>query len=76
VEAIGAHDLALAARLREGLGLPPAASAIVALDANPDAARRLAAAGVRCATRAGRVRLSFHLYNTEDDVDRALAALR
>lgn len=76
VAAIGAHDLALAARLREGLGLPPAASAIVALDAGPEGAARLAAAGIRCATRAGRVRLSFHLYNTEDDVDRALAALR
>jgi selenocysteine lyase/cysteine desulfurase len=76
VAAIGAHDLGLAARLREGLGLPPSDSAIVALDAGPDAAARLAAAGVRCATRAGRVRLSFHLYNDAEDVDRALAALR
>jgi selenocysteine lyase/cysteine desulfurase len=31
---------------------------------------------VRSATRAGRVRLSFHLYNDAEDVDRALAALR
>ena len=76
VAAIGAHDLALAARLREGLGLPPSDSAIVALDADAGAAARLAAADVRCATRAGRIRLSFHLYNGEDDVDRALAALR
>jgi selenocysteine lyase/cysteine desulfurase len=74
--AVGAHDLALAARLRDGLDLPPSRSAIVSVDAGPQGAARLAAAGVRCATRAGRVRLSFHLYNTEDDVDRALAALR
>jgi selenocysteine lyase/cysteine desulfurase len=76
VEAICAHDLALADRLREGLGLPPAGSAIVSVGADPGATARLAAAGVRCATRAGRVRLAFHLYNDEDDVDRALAALR
>ncbi len=75
VAAIGAHDVALANRLRDGLDLPPADSAIVSLDTGPDAPPRLAAAGIRCATRAGRVRLSFHLYNDEDDVDRALAAL-
>jgi len=38
-------------------------------------AERLAAAGVRAAVRAGRARLSFHLYTTEGDVDRALEAL-
>ena len=54
----------------------PGPSAIVSVGAAGGTAERLAAAGVRCATRAGRVRLSFHLYNTEDDVDRALAALR
>jgi selenocysteine lyase/cysteine desulfurase len=36
---------------------------------------RLAAAGVRAAVRAERARLSFHLYTTEADVDRALEAL-
>jgi selenocysteine lyase/cysteine desulfurase len=30
---------------------------------------------VRTAVRAGRVRASFHLYNTTDDVDRAVKAL-
>ena len=76
VGAIEAHDVALAARLRDGLDLPPSRSAIVSVDAGPQGAARLADAGVRCATRAGRVRLSFHLYNDDDDVDRALAALR
>ncbi|CCH34225.1 aminotransferase class V-fold PLP-dependent enzyme [Actinosynnema sp. NPDC047251] len=37
---------------------------------------RLAAAGVRSAVRAGRVRLGFHLYNTAEDVDLVLEALR
>jgi selenocysteine lyase/cysteine desulfurase len=31
--------------------------------------------GIRAATRAGAVRASFHLYNTEADVDAALDAL-
>ena len=42
----------------------------------PGAEEKLRAAGVRTAVRAGRVRASFHIYSTEDDVDRALAALR
>src|SRR5690606_23416278 len=50
-------------------------SAIVSVP-RPDAARRLAEAGVVSATRAGAARVSFHLYNTEADVERALAAPR
>ena len=71
------HNVGLATRLRAGLGLgpEPEPSAIVSLDAGPDAAARLAAAGVRASVRAGRVRLSCHLYNSEHDVDRALEAL-
>jgi selenocysteine lyase/cysteine desulfurase len=42
----------------------------------PGAAERLEAAGVKAAARAGAFRLSFHLYNTEADVDLALEALR
>jgi selenocysteine lyase/cysteine desulfurase len=74
VEAIHRHDLALANRFRAGLGLPAGDSAIVTLE-RPDAAERLEAAGVRAATRAGSLRASFHLYNTEADVDAALDAL-
>jgi selenocysteine lyase/cysteine desulfurase len=74
VAAIHAHDVGLADRFRAGLGLEPAGSAIVAID-RPGAADRLEAAGIRASTRAGAARLAFHLYNTEDDVDRALAAL-
>lgn len=95
VEAIQAHNVALANRFRAGLGLPPGDSAIVSSAMNgamngamsggmngamsgagrPDAAERLAAAGVRAAVRHGLLRASFHLYTTEADVDRALAAL-
>ena len=79
VEAIGvpaahAHDVGLANRFRAGLGLPPGNSAIVSVDW-AGAAERLAAAGIRAATRAGSLRASFHLYTTESDVDAAVAAL-
>jgi selenocysteine lyase/cysteine desulfurase len=74
VEAIGAYDLALAARLREGLGMPPSHSAIVIAE-HPDAAGRLERAGIRASVRAGRARLSCHLPATVADVDRALEAL-
>jgi selenocysteine lyase/cysteine desulfurase len=69
------HDVTLAERLRAGLGVEPHPSAIVSLDADAAAAERLAAAGVKASVRAGRVRLSCHLYNCEQDVDRALEAL-
>ena len=39
------------------------------------AARRLASADLRASVRAGCVRLSFHLYNDESDVDHVLDAL-
>jgi selenocysteine lyase/cysteine desulfurase len=74
IEAVRAHNLRLARRFLGGLGLPPRDSAIVSV-AHPGAAERLAAAGVRAAVRAGQARLSFHLYTTEADVDRALDAL-
>jgi selenocysteine lyase/cysteine desulfurase len=70
---VGAHAVGLANRLRERLGLPPAASAIVSVD-TPGAAGRLARAGLRASVRAGAVRVCFHLYNDEEDVDAAAAA--
>ena len=74
VEAIHAHNLALANRFLTGLGVPARDSAIVTVDV-PGAQEKLAAAGVRAAVRAGRVRASFHVYSTERDVDLALDAL-
>jgi selenocysteine lyase/cysteine desulfurase len=75
VEEIRDHDIGLANRFRAGLGLESSESAIVATDV-PGARERLEAAGVRAATRAGSLRASFHVYNTEADVDAALEALR
>jgi selenocysteine lyase/cysteine desulfurase len=72
--AVRAHCTGLADALLDRLGRPPRGSAIVALDL-PDAGPRLAEAGVRVSTRAGRTRLSFHLYNTMADVDLAARAL-
>lgn len=75
---IGAHDRALAARCREGLralGHAPvdADSAIVSVAGLGDLAKQLAADGVMVSARAGGLRLAFHLYNTEADVDRVLS---
>ncbi|MER5264722.1 aminotransferase class V-fold PLP-dependent enzyme [Actinosynnema sp. NPDC002837] len=72
--AVRDHNVGLADALLTGLDLPPRGTAIVSLDL-PDAADRLAAAGVRSSIRAGRVRLAFHLYNTAEDVDQVLTAL-
>lgn len=74
IEAIHEHDLALANRFRTGLGQEPGSSAIVMCDA-PGAAEKLERAGIRAAVRGGRLRTSWHLYNTDADVDRTLEAL-
>lgn len=76
VDAIHAHDLALANRFRAGLGLAASDSAIASVDLAAEAAERLRAAGVVSAGRDGRTRFSFHLYTTEADVDRALDVLQ
>jgi cysteine desulfurase / selenocysteine lyase len=86
IDAIEAHNLALAERFRAGveeLGIATDAfpeaerSPIVALnlDDADAAAARLAEAGVVVARRAGAVRFSFHVFNNRSDVDRALEAL-
>jgi selenocysteine lyase/cysteine desulfurase len=74
IPAIHDHNVALANRFLAGLDRPAGDSAIVTVAA-PDAEPRLAAAGIRAALRAGRLRAAFHVYNTEADVDRALDAL-
>jgi selenocysteine lyase/cysteine desulfurase len=72
--AVEAHTLGLASRLRTELQLPQEASAIVSVPtASTD---KLAEAGIRASIRAGAVRVGFHLYNTEDDLDRLLDVLR
>ena len=74
VPSVYAHDVALANRFRAGLGMEPSNSAIVSV-ARAGAAERLERAGIVAAVRGGRLRVSWHLYNTGDDVDAALGAL-
>ncbi len=77
VERISAHDLGLARRFAGALGVAEPRSPIVRVRVeDADAAvRRLLKAGVSCSARAASVRLGFHFYNSEADVDLALEAL-
>jgi selenocysteine lyase/cysteine desulfurase len=74
VERIHVHDVRLANRFREGLGLEPGDSAIVTAEL-PGVEAAFARAGIQAAMRLGRLRASFHVYNTDADVDAALNAL-
>jgi selenocysteine lyase/cysteine desulfurase len=71
VDQIHEHDVTLANRFRAGLGLEPGNSAIVFCDVE-GAAEKLERAGIRAALRGGRLRTSWHVYNTDDDVQRTL----
>jgi len=74
IENINRHNVGLANRFLEGLGHEAGDSAIVRV-ALEGADERLRRAGIMTSVRAGQVRASFHLYNTESDVDAALEAL-
>ena len=71
---VEAHCVGLANRLRSELELPQSDSAIVSIPI-ADAADRLQGTGIRAAVRAGAVRVGFHLYNTDEDLDRLVDAL-
>ncbi|WP_181387442.1 aminotransferase class V-fold PLP-dependent enzyme [Streptomyces sp. Act143] len=81
VDAVRAHDLALADRFRAGLAalghtpVPSPGSPIVAVPELGHRQAELSRAGIEVSDRAGNLRAAFHLYNTTDDVDRLLAAL-
>jgi selenocysteine lyase/cysteine desulfurase len=72
--AVEAHTLGLANRVRAELQLPQQDSAIVSIPI-ADASENLQRAGIRASVRAGAVRVGFHLYNTENDLDRLVDAL-
>ena len=74
IEHIHAHNTALTDRFRAHLDLPPTGSAITTIDP-PDATPTLRRAGIQTTERQGRTRLSFHLYNTETEVDLAAKTL-
>ncbi|MFC5379808.1 aminotransferase class V-fold PLP-dependent enzyme [Aquipuribacter nitratireducens] len=70
------HGPALADQLRTLLGESPQGRPVVSVDdPNGGLVRRLVAAGCSVASRAGRARLSFHLWNDSADVARAAQAL-
>lgn len=75
IDTIHAHNLGLANSLLEQLGKAPTESAIVSLDLgeafDPGRLRDL-----RVAFRSGRLRVGFHLYNTDNDVARLVEAIR
>ncbi len=81
LDAVRAHDLALADRFRAGLAslghepVPAPGSAIVSVPGLGVRQPRLSEAGIEVSDRAGNLRASFHLYNTPADVDRLLDAL-
>jgi selenocysteine lyase/cysteine desulfurase len=74
VETIHEHDLRLANGFRAGVGLPAGDSAVVSVEF-PDAEQRLHGTRVRAAARAGLLRTSWHVYNTDDDVRELLELL-
>ena len=74
IESIHEHDLRLANAFREGLGLPAGDSAIVSVEL-PEAEERLRGSRVMAAARAGLLRTSWHVYNTDDDVRELLELL-
>lgn len=76
LSAVRQHCVGLANATLAGLGLDPCNSAIISLGIAAEAAHRLVQAGAAISMRAGRVRLSFHLYNTMEDVELVLSALR
>ena len=67
--AVHDHCVGLADATLAALGHPPRGSAIVSVDLTDEQVSMLTKAGVVGALRAGRTRLSFHLYNTMADVD-------
>ena len=73
-----AGPLELARNLAEGLGVPFGGSSLVVMPIDDPAAARaaLAAAGIRASFRGTGIRLSTHVYNDAEDIERAVAALR
>ena len=76
IPSVWAHASGLGDQLCDALGIPQQHQAIVTW-ADPDKTEldRLIAAGIRASGRAGRLRASFHLWNTEADVAAVVAAL-
>ena len=70
------HNVALADELRTRTGQREVGRPVVSLsDPTGQMAARLSEHGATVASRAGRVRIAFHIWNSLDDVDLVAAAL-
>jgi selenocysteine lyase/cysteine desulfurase len=76
VEAVHAHALETEAAFASAAGLPPAGRALRALDGDDSVPGILDEQRAVAATRAGRLRLSFHVHNTVEEAERLGSALR
>ncbi len=76
VEAVHAHDLEVEAAFAAAAGLEPAGRALRSVDADDAVPALLEREGVVAATRAGRLRVSFHVHNTVAEAERLGALLR
>ncbi len=76
VEALHRHAVGLSDRFCAAVGIEPTGSAIVSLAVDESTPDTLRGAGIAAAMRAGRLRLAFHVYNAEDDVDTAAEVIR
>ena len=74
-DALHRHAVGLADEFCTKVGLTPTGSAIVSISTRDDVTSALEQHSLRAATRAGRLRLSFHINNSSDDVAAAAEAL-
>jgi len=74
IEAIHAHNVRLANLFRAEMHLEPSNSAIVSIETSVES-QELEKEGIQAASRAGNLRLSFHIYNTETDIELLLKAI-
>jgi selenocysteine lyase/cysteine desulfurase len=70
-----AHSVGMANRFRTGVGIPASDSAIVSTLADAEVPGLMTAAKIVGVTRAGRLRLSFHISTRARDVDTAIDVL-
>lgn len=77
LDAVWAHDVALGDAFAAGIGHPTRGRAIVTLQDDGGVALQAArSAGLRVTAPEGHLRVSFHLWNTHEDVERAVDAVR
>jgi selenocysteine lyase/cysteine desulfurase len=76
VDALHRHAMRMSDRFCAALGIESAGSAIVSLAVDESTTEALRSARITAAMRAGRLRLAFHVYTSEDDVDGAAEVIR